>query len=186
MPIKGRTTMNEANPYAAPRSWGQDNVSSNCTREGKYVVIPVGSDLPPRCVKCNAPAVTPVKKRTVYWHHPGWYLLILINILVYAVVALIARKKAKVSPGLCQQHAAIRKRNITLWLVAALVVVVAVPYLSAHGLEQAIPILMLLALIALIMAALSSQLVTASKITNTTIKLKGCKEPFLESLDHEH
>lgn len=175
--------MNDINPYATPRSWGEENVSTDCTREGKYVIVPIGSDLPPRCIKCNAPALTPVKKRTVYWHHPGFYLLILINIIVYAVVALIARKKAKVSPGLCQEHATERKWKIALLLIGALLMLIASPFIHIQGMEALGPILMVLSFIPLVIAVVSSQLVVASKITKTDIKLRGCKEPFLQSLE---
>ena len=42
----------------------------------------------------------PTKMRKVYWHHPGVYALILINLIVYAIVAAIVRKRADTESGL--------------------------------------------------------------------------------------
>jgi hypothetical protein len=50
----------------------------------------------------------------MYWHHPGLYFLILLNILIYLIAALIARKKADVVLPLCTEHAESRKRAATI------------------------------------------------------------------------
>ncbi|HTV42258.1 MAG TPA: DUF4339 domain-containing protein [Candidatus Sulfotelmatobacter sp.] len=59
---------------------------------------------PDRCVKCNAPAGGFLLKRTLYWVHPAYLLLLLCNLIVLLVVYLIVRKKAVVHIGLCEQH----------------------------------------------------------------------------------
>lgn len=177
--------MKEHNVYATPKSWDQQRVTTNCKRDGKYVLVPVGSDLPPRCVICNEPALTPIKKRKVYWHHPAWYLLILFNILIYAIVGLIVRKRAEVSPGLCLEHTARRKRRILLATLSIVLMLILGLYAMAHDFGQVSIIALVASVVILIVAAVASQLVIASEITKTTIKLKGCKEPFLIGVENE-
>jgi hypothetical protein len=88
--------VNEHNPFApsaatlagGPAPGGTGHVG----REGRHLVLVPGTPLPPRCVKCNAPAALPSRLRTVYWHHWGYYFIILLNILVYAVVALVGAR----------------------------------------------------------------------------------------------
>lgn len=96
--------MNIENPYQPPRSRTEIDNSQDCRREGKYAFVSKGRDLPPRCIICNAEAVMPIKQKTMYWHSPWLYFLILINILIYAFIAIFVRKKTKVSPGYCKAH----------------------------------------------------------------------------------
>ena len=104
------------NPYAPPqarivaRAPGSGD-SEHVWRENNTVVLLPNADLPPRCVKCNAPAEEPVKQRTLYWHTPWLYLLILVSLLIYLIVALIARKGVTLHPGLCTEHRTAR-RNV--------------------------------------------------------------------------
>src|SRR5260221_12909174 len=117
--------MEERNPYAPPKAFVGEKTHTNCTREGKSVVIPKGGDLPRRCIICNDHAETPVKKKKLYWHTTWLYLLILFNILIYAVVALIARKSIEVSPGFCTEHASVRRRRIGGFLACGVAGIVA-------------------------------------------------------------
>ncbi len=73
------------------------------------MVVPHGADVPERCVKCNAPAELE-RPRAYAWHHPGWYLFLLINPLIYVLVGLIARTRSRVPVGLCDEH--VRKRGM--------------------------------------------------------------------------
>src|SRR5436309_2493776 len=70
-------------------------------RSGPLLVMSQGARLPDRCVKCNAPANGQRLTRKLYWHSPYLYLLILLNLLIYALVAIFVRKKARVEIGLC-------------------------------------------------------------------------------------
>ena len=66
--------MNIENPYAPPKAASVIDDNQDCRREGKYVFVPKGRDLPPRCIICNGAAVVPVKQKTMYWHSPWLYL----------------------------------------------------------------------------------------------------------------
>jgi hypothetical protein len=76
------------NPYAPPGEattsppYRDDRVGEACWREGGDLFVGRPGALPARCIRCNAPAVAPRKMRTLYWHNPPWYLLILLNLIL--------------------------------------------------------------------------------------------------------
>src|ERR1043165_4984617 len=78
-------------------------------RRDKQLVTRSETPFPARCVRCNAPANGYRLKRQLYWHPPAYYLFILFNLLVYAIVAMCVRKKAILHVGLCEKHRERRK-----------------------------------------------------------------------------
>jgi hypothetical protein len=78
-------------------------------RRGKELHIPRFSALPPLCVNCGAAAQVPWRKK-FYWHTQWIFLLVLLNIVVYLIVALIVRKQMELNVPLCDKHHAERKR----------------------------------------------------------------------------
>ena len=177
------------NPYAPSRASlaaGTLEVSASNSdsawRESDTLVLRHQATLPARCVKCNAAAHEPTKKRKIYWHHWAIYLLILINIILYAIVAMIARKRAIVSPGLCARHKARRRNAIALgWLgsIAGFAILVA-------GLGEGEPLLgtfgVLLALVAAMAGVIVGRVVFAKRIDDDYVRLKGCGTAFLNTL----
>jgi hypothetical protein len=114
--------MSEVNPYAPPQ---HDVVleailaepGGGIWREGKLLVMHKNAVLPDRCVKCNQPAYGRLK-RSLSYHHPALYLLILASIWIYIIVALIVRHTAKIEIGLCERHRSKRRRAIAMsWLL---------------------------------------------------------------------
>jgi hypothetical protein len=175
--------MDENNPYAPPKATIKDVRDTDCKRDGKVLIVPIGSDLPERCIICNEPAQDPIKKTKLYWHSPWLYLLFLINILVYAIAALIARKTIKVSPGLCVAHTLKRKKRLRLIFILSLISVgIGVCFVKA-GEESGAIIAFVMALVILIPAIFVARKLYPKKITKEYAYLGGCKEPFLDSLD---
>lgn len=114
--------MSEYNPYAAPESSAalpssdRNGGAETCWRDGGELLALPGADLPHVCIKCGEPA-NDYRKRTFYWHSPWLYLLILLHILVYLIVALIVRKSASHQIGLCTTHQRQRRNFIAMaWL----------------------------------------------------------------------
>jgi hypothetical protein len=105
--------------YATP---AQYYVPVGVCREGNLVVLPKNfSTLPQRCVKCNGEVSGPYHwNKTLYWHNPALYIMILFpGLLIYAIVAIIVRKSAKVDASLCEHHGRQRgNRILTGWLIA--------------------------------------------------------------------
>lgn len=108
--------------YATP----VEPLANAAWRRAGQLIVPVRSQLPPVCVKCNAPEA---KRYTndVYWHEPWVYVLILPGILIYAIVSLAIRKKATYECGLCTTHARRRLRHIlVIWIFVGFGALIAV------------------------------------------------------------
>lgn len=122
--------MADRNPYAPPEDdrreaadsggrWGDSE--GGLWQDRGLLVVDDGAELPPRCIRCNAPATGRPLRRKLIWHPAGWYLLVLFNLLLYAIVAMIVRKTATIHVGLCDRH---RNRRGT-WIVVASVLLAA-------------------------------------------------------------
>ena len=87
-------------------------------RSGKFLVMNKDAELPPQCVKCNAPGHGKKLKRRLFWHTPWIYVLIPAGLLLYAIVATIIGKRAQIQISLCQEHRRIRTRDLLVtWLL---------------------------------------------------------------------
>ena len=175
------------NPYAPSRATlkvvDAAGSSSGVRREGKWIVMSIDDSLPHRCVKCNAEPDEPTRRRTLYWHHPGVYLVILINIIIYAIVAAIVRKSVKLSPALCAAHKARRRNAILLaWIgvVAAFVLPILLGSEDNAGAWLLFGILLFLA--SCIAGIFRSRLLYARKIDADEVRLGGAGPDFLDSL----
>jgi hypothetical protein len=179
--------MNQHNPYAPSRAslklHDHPGDSSEVRREGKWVVMPVDAALPSRCVKCNAEPLEPTKLRTFYWHHPGVYFLLLVNLLVYAIVAAIVRKTVKLAPALCEEHK-LKRRNAILMAWGFVIAAFAAPFLFANEDSLGIWLLLgvLLILFAIVFGMIRARIMYAKRIEDGEVRLGGCGEEFLDSL----
>jgi len=147
-------------------------------RDRKLLVTALNPVLPARCVKCNAPTEAPQKKQDVYWHPPLIYLALLINILIYLIVALIARKRSTVMVSLCEQHRVMRRNAI---LIVWLFVLVGIGTIIAGIAESSgwIGGGVLLLLGGIIYGIVKTRLVYATKIDKEHVWLGGCGPDFL-------
>lgn len=126
--------MSEINPYASPLSHERAGAipaePGGIWRDGPLLVIHRDAVLPDRCIKCNLPAGGRRLMRTLYWHHPLLYLppgagLLLwlvwgpLPLILFVVLGLALRRKAKVAFGLCTRHLSRRRRAILIgWAVS--------------------------------------------------------------------
>ena len=89
-------------------------------RSKSVLVMAKHAPLPQRCVKCNAPTQRTLK-RNLRWHHPALYVLIIGGMLLYFILAMVLSKSATIHVGLCETHAAARRRDILItWLLVLL------------------------------------------------------------------
>ena len=183
--------MDDRNPYApsraslkkgtAPAEQLQGKVTA--WRDNRVMVIVPESPLPPRCIKCNEPADEPTKTRKVYWHSPWLYLLLFFNVVIYAVVATVVRKKSLVSPGLCANHKKRRRNVISLAWVGFIsgIILIFVGASSEAGVWGAlVGVVLMIASIAFGMIA--GRVVIPTRIDHEYVRLKGCGKPYLQSL----
>ena len=184
--------MDDLNPYAPSRaslgaservSTGARDAGNAIWRDGDVLIALIGAEMPRRCVKCNGPADQPTKVRKVYWHHPGLYLLLLFNVIIYAVVAAVVRKKATVNAGLCIEHKKRRRLALTFGWAGALggIVLLFSGVGSSPGVWESLAGVLLI-LGSSMAGRIFARIVYARKIDKTHIYLKGCGTAFLDSL----
>jgi len=149
-------------------------------REGQMVVVPAqGASLPPRCVRCNQPALRRLVRR-LYWHHPALYLLLFVGVCFYLIPALIVRKKAVVEVGLCDAHHQRRMLGLLLvWLGLIVGLSITIATIEDYPLLGILGLLVMLVLP--IAGLLMAQVVTATRIDDHQAWLKTGR-PFLESI----
>lgn len=174
--------MSTLNPYQSPTADLYARPGSACVRDGDAVFVPHGSDLPPRCIRCNAPSAAPIKTRKLYWHTPWLYLLIFVGLLVYAIVALIARKRIDLSPGLCLEHLRARRIGIAIGFGAMLAALVGMFVALSYEQGGLAGVLGVAAFIAMIVTAFRARLVRATRIDEYGARVVGFGAPFLAAL----
>ncbi|HEX8180827.1 MAG TPA: hypothetical protein VF525_14875 [Pyrinomonadaceae bacterium] len=138
--------------------------------------------LPAACVKCGGAVEAADFKKKFYWHNPAYYLLLLVNLLVFAIVAMIVRKRATVYMGVCPEHRAKRRRAITLsWALAGIGIL-----LFFVGAINEMPALMGLGGLniigAVIYAVVTAHFIIVKKIDERFIWLKGFDAGYLNQL----
>lgn len=171
------------NPYSPPKSDVELVERGQCWPEsGSILFVSKDTDLPQRCIKCNGPVTSPAKQKTFYWHPSGWYFLILLNVLLYAIVALFVRKKIKVSPGLCDAHR--KRKNTIVYSSLAIFALLFMAGVTTFGGENALFSLVSFvgSFIALIVAIISARTIYPIQIHDRGARFKGCGKDFLQSI----
>jgi hypothetical protein len=191
----GNPFAEQVNPYEAPREVGYQPLSAppgfaGLWRQGNVLVMHKLAPLPNVCLKSNQPA-TGRLKRSLSWHHPAIYLLILLHLLIYIVVALIVRKTATIQIGLSDEWFARRRRRmLTAWalifLSIGLFIGGAFHIDGANG-EVWPALLMIFSIVLLLGAAIyglvSCRMVWPQRMTGDYIWLKGVNAEFLNRLE---
>jgi len=149
-------------------------------REGSLLAMDLRAELPPRCIYCNRDESTRVR-RVFNWHTPWLYLLILAGILIYAVVAAIVNKRARIAIPLCHTHR--RRRTAIRATVLALVVGGFASCRAGMGESQpgAFIVLGVSCVLVSLVLGFGSRLRPA-RIDDHHVRLRGAGEEFLESL----
>jgi hypothetical protein len=159
-------------------------LSDGLWREGKTLVMNKDAALPARCVKCGEPAHAADFKRKLTWHSPWWYVLVLVNLLFYALIAVIISKRATILVGLCDRHRVRRQRLIlSAWLALAggiFMVILAFVSLSGSWVLAWIGALAFLA--AAVLGVIAGRVVLPKRITKERIWLNGVHPSILETL----
>lgn len=165
-------------PYATP---AYAVPSAEVWHEGKTVVSRKNMVFPPRCVKCNSPVIEPPMKRTFYWHHPALLLLVLVNLLVFAIVALIVRQKGILHIYVCPKHRKHRLIGILAgWVLGLGGIAVVIAGVAAGS--GALAVLGVIVFLAGMIGALLARLVYPKRIDASFVWLSGCGSEFVQSL----
>ena len=107
----------DINPYEPPNAVIHSAATrdANIVIDGNYLKVPrEGAVLARRCVRCNEPGAKELL-RELHWHSPWLYIMAVFpGILIYALVAMIVRKKASVQVSLCERHVSLRHAGIAI------------------------------------------------------------------------
>jgi len=161
---------------------GTSTADMTIARHKKTIVMGKNASLPDRCVKCNAPATTKRLKKNLYWHSPVVYILVLVNILIYALVATLVRKKAKIDIPLCKKHSSRRKICILVTWVLSLTSIALIIGGIATEIWILVTIGTLLFVGGMIYAAIVTPVISTRKIDKEYIWLNGVCKEFLDTL----
>ena len=176
--------MTTTNRYAPPKAVLEDRSGAEAEmwREGKVLVLRQGSPFPHRCISCNEPAVAPGRRQKLAWHPPAWYLLVLLAVLLYAIVAIIVRKKAVVEVGLCERH---QKRVLFGRIVGwgGFVVLLGLGFGAAAQPSSDLGLVAMLFALPWVLATITfNRLLVPQRIDDRFVRVKGCGPAFLNSL----
>lgn len=168
--LVGRSAGRSAAPLVGKGVW----------REGDVVVIRNGSSLPDRCIRCGGPFHLRLD-HTFYWHNPLLYLLVFLNILIYAIVASVVRKKSFVQLGLCEAHALQRRRGLHLaWGTAG--IAIGGLALSLAWRVEILPFVLIAAIVGVVLSNRDRSLPKAILIDTEYLRLKGAGSSFVQIL----
>ena len=148
-------------------------------RSKSVLVMTKQAPLPDRCVKCNAPTQRRLK-RNLRWHHPVLYILIIGGFFFYLILALVLSKTATINVGLCETHAAARKRDMLItWTLVLLSF--ASFYFAVAAAEMSLFFLGLaLFLGAVIYGIVKTRVVAPQKIDDHYVWLTGVNANYLQ------
>ncbi len=162
---------------------GTSPAAAGLWRKGKQIVIMPGSVLPDRCVKCNATTDLRRYKRTLYWHNPVVYVALLLNVIIYAIIAVIVRKKAYTEVSLCGAHARRRITFILIGWAVFLVGIASLPLLiNLRAPDWTLAVVPPLCLVAAIGFWVGSRLIHAMRIDENSVCIGGSGEAFRAGL----
>lgn len=149
-------------------------------RSGKQLVMHVDSILPDRCIKTNLPTHGQRLKRNLSWHNSGIYLLILVNMLLYLIVALCVRKRATIEIGVSDAVMKKRKTAITVgWVLGLGGIAVFTIGLAYESLGLLIPVGIVAPIVVIVWAMRGVNIVTPARIDREYIWLKGVNKDYL-------
>ncbi|QDU92997.1 hypothetical protein [Lignipirellula cremea] len=186
--------MPEINPYASPMVEAVEPISRDLSakggiwRQGPLLVMERQSRLPDRCIKSNQPAHGGTLRRDLTHYPPLLLLLALLNALVFLLVVLVVQKRASIFVGLSQEWKSRRRRVIlTAWLAVLAGLCCGMAGLLFMNESSTISKLLFVAAVLLGVVGssygiASARLVSAVRITETHIWLRGVCQDYLDEL----
>ena len=159
-------------------------------RAGSLLVATPGAQFPPYCVKCGQPAQRWLNKNFA-WHNPWIYAVVLVNVLLYLIVALVVSKRMRLNVPLCAQHFGRRRMWLTIgWvLLAACIPVPIMIGAAGDGSDDAVGIAVLIGvgmfIASLVFLIIGSMLVRVQEITATEAIFSGISPAFLQYVSEQ-
>ncbi len=173
----------EMNPYASPSSPMAVQVPQFGV-EGRALVVPTNTVLPPVCIRTNQPvSEADMVRKDFYWCPPWVALLMLVSGCVLILVYFVARKRFTITYGLSPEL----RKSYRKWLMAKLLAVIglffAIP-LSA-GSEIGVFIVLVLFLVAVVSLFIGNIPLSVANHRRGLFWVKGCSAEYLARLETE-
>jgi hypothetical protein len=188
-PLEDISVMSQVNPYASPISTGVIPPpiipsGAGIYRSANVLVMEKTATLPDRCVKTNEPANGRRLKRSLSWHHPAVFAVVLLNVIIYAIVAMVVRKTAVIYIGVSEETLAHRRKMMVIgWVIVLLGFGVFIVGLTSIDPGETDALFGFFFFIAAIIAGLvcmsKARLVTPERITDRYVWLKGVTPEYL-------
>ena len=157
-------------------------LGATVARQGKQLVMSHDAQLPERCIKCNTSDGVTKLTRKLSWHNPAIYFVLLLNILIYAIVATIVSKKATIQVGLCDRHRKRRQIGIALMWSAVVFFIMSLVFAASSAGPWMILAGIVVLLAGLITGGIMASVVTPARIDPDYIRLKGVCPAYLAEL----
>ncbi|HUK86826.1 MAG TPA: hypothetical protein VLT85_04115, partial [Terriglobales bacterium] len=140
----------------------------------------------PNCVKCGRPT-REVLDKTFWWHDPVLFVLILLGVMVYVIVALIARKSCTLNVPVCEEHRRSyqSRRRIGRNLMLASIPLWAVIWIAGNGSDEAVGLGALVFLLVFVVGLIVRRAagpIKPANIDKQTATFRGASESFLQLL----
>ena len=173
--VTPKNLMSSQDMYFPPPTQGIPTI----WRNKQVLVMTKEAALPARCVKCNAPTNNRLK-RQLRWHHPALYLVIIVGVLFYFILALVISKSATVHVGFCEEHAAARKRGFLITLGLVLLSLAGFVYGAANESPAILLVSLAVFLGSLIFGIVRARVVAPQKIDDQYVWLTGVNGEYLQ------
>ncbi len=182
--IKTEAEIKKPPPMKTPKS------VANIFRMGNTMVMQRDTALPDRCLKTNKTENLRFKRITLRWHNPLLYLTILAGLLVYVIVAVICTKKAKIEVPVSRR---ILTRNLICVLVTWVCTLSSIFFIgygivlsgsssNPDNIGSMFLFAVLLLITAAIVYAIGGRIITAMKIDDYYVWIKGVNRDYLSEL----
>lgn len=153
-------------------------------RDGNEVVVTDGCLLPQCCVRCGITSDLITRNKTFVWH-PRWvFVLVLVNVLVCAIVAVCLQRKVRVTYSVCHEHR--RKARIRTDIAVGAITLGLLLFFGALSLRNPGPMILcgiLTTTVAVVYGMIAVPELRAARYRDKQMWLKGACTAFLESLD---
>lgn len=158
------------------------------------LVVPLEvNELPDVCVQCGGTTDGKPITKVFYWHHPGWYLTILLGVLVYVLIALGVRRKHRLTLSMCREHRRTRLVRMLAGYVGFPLLLVGFCFASitlGQGVEgddaaNAVPVVMLicalLGVTGFVIAMRADQVLRPSRMDREEARYRGASPTLVDA-----
>ena len=150
-------------------------------------IVAHNTPLPDRCLKCGDSTGGWTRKKTLYWHSPLWFGLLLVpffGVLAYLVAASTVKKSTTLHIPLCAHH-----RQRYRWATrVSLLMVPAFPVLLVAGIVEVQPPLLITGILTSIAGVVTliwaRNPIWATHINEQSARVRGAHRAWLDKLPH--